>query len=34
VFIAVVTTAALTYFMALVAQTSGAKLPVKVPGPA
>ena len=34
VFLAVVTTAALTYFMALVAQSSGAKLPIKVPGPA
>ena len=34
VFIAVVATAALTYFMALAAQSSGAKLPVKVPGPA
>ncbi|MFN8197545.1 MAG: hypothetical protein U0R72_04335 [Nakamurella multipartita] len=34
VFIAVVTTAALTYFMALVAQSAGAKLPFKVPGPA
>jgi hypothetical protein len=34
VFIAVVTTAALTYFMALAAQSSGAKLPFKVPGPA
>ncbi|WP_395728242.1 hypothetical protein [Nakamurella sp.] len=34
VFAAVVTTAALTYFMALAAQSSGAKLPFKVPGPA
>jgi hypothetical protein len=34
VFIALVTTAALTYFMALAAQSSGAKLPFKVPGPA
>ncbi|HEY5877577.1 MAG TPA: hypothetical protein VIU11_01615 [Nakamurella sp.] len=34
VYLAIVTTAALTYFMALAAQSSGAKLPVKVPGPA
>ena len=34
VFFAVVTTAALTYFTALAAQSSGAKLPFKVPGPA
>ena len=34
VFFALVTTAALTYFMALAAQGAGAKLPFKVPGPA
>jgi hypothetical protein len=34
VFIAVVSTAALTYFTALAAQSAGAKLPFKVPGPA
>ena len=34
VFIAIITTAALTYFMALAAQSAGAKLPLKVPGPA
>ena len=34
VFLAIITTAALTYFMALAAQASGAKLPFKVPGPA
>jgi len=34
VFVAVVTTAALAYFTALVAQAAGAKLPFKVPGPA
>jgi hypothetical protein len=34
VFFALVTTAALTYFTALAAQSAGAKLPVKVPGPA
>jgi hypothetical protein len=34
VFIAVLATAALTYFMALAAQSTGAKLPIKVPGPA
>ncbi len=34
VFIAIITTAALTYFMALAAQSGGAKLPFKVPGPA
>ena len=34
VFFALVTTAALTYFTALTAQGAGAKLPIKVPGPA
>ena len=34
VFFALVTTAALTYFTALSAQSAGAKLPFKVPGPA
>jgi len=34
VFFAVVTTAALTYFTPLAAQSSGANLPFKVPGPA
>lgn len=34
VFFALVTTAALTYFTALAAQGAGAKLPLKVPGPA
>ncbi len=34
VFFALITTAALTYFTALAAQGSGAKLPFKVPGPA
>jgi hypothetical protein len=34
VFLALITTAALTYFTALAAQSAGAKLPVKVPGPA
>jgi hypothetical protein len=34
VFFALITTAALTYFTALAAQGAGAKLPVKVPGPA
>ena len=34
VFFALITTAALAYFTALVAQGAGAKLPVKVPGPA
>ncbi len=34
VFFALITTAALTYFTALAAQGSGAKLPMKVPGPA
>ena len=34
VFLALITTAALTYFTALAAQGAGAKLPVKVPGPA
>ena len=34
VFFALVTTLALTYFTALVAQGAGSKLPFKVPGPA
>ncbi len=34
VFLALITTAALTYFTALAAQGAGAKLPFKVPGPA
>ncbi len=34
VFFALVTTAALAYFTALTAQGAGAKLPLKVPGPA
>lgn len=34
IFLALITTAALTYFAALAAQGAGAKLPFKVPGPA
>jgi hypothetical protein len=34
VWFALITTAALTYFTALAAQSAGAKLPFKVPGPA
>ncbi len=34
VWFALITTLALTYFTALAAQSSGAKLPFKVPGPA